>query len=72
MDGWAGAFVDVTAGVSDGGLLVLVARVVAVAMGVGVGAFGVAVGPITTGVAVNMEGVRVGGRNGVGGLLGRG
>jgi hypothetical protein len=72
MDGWAGAFVEVTAGVSDGGLLVLVGRIVAIAMGVGVGTFGVAVGPITTGVAVNMAGVRVAGRKGVGGLLGRG
>jgi hypothetical protein len=72
MDCPAGAFVDVRTGVSDGGTVVLVANVVTVATGVDVDTFAVAVAPITTGVAVNIEGVSVGGRNGVGGLLGRG
>lgn len=68
----AGAFVDVIIGVFDGGRFVFGGNVVAVAMGVDVDTFGVAVAPMATGVAVNMEGVSVGGRNGVGGLLGRG
>jgi hypothetical protein len=43
---------------------------VAVAIGVEVAICGVRLGtPITTGVAVKMEGVFVGGRNGVGGLV---
>ena len=51
------------------GMKVLVGAVVAV------GKLGVAealVTPITTGVAVTMDGVEVGGRNGVGGLPGKG
>ena len=67
-----GAFVEVIIGVLDGGRFVFVGNVVAVAMGADVDTFGVTVALMTTGVAVNMEGVRVGGRNGVGGLLGRG
>jgi hypothetical protein len=41
-------------------------------MGVDVKTTAVSVAPITTGVAVKIDGVRVGGRNGVGGLFGKG
>jgi hypothetical protein len=67
MEGPAGGFVNVRVGVC--GMMVFVGMFVAV------GTFGVAdalVTPITTGVAVNMEGVDVKGRNGVGGLPGNG
>lgn len=67
MDGPAGGFVNVRVDVV--GMRVFVGIIVAV------GTFGVAdalVTPITTGVAVNMDGVDVKGRNGVGGLPGNG
>jgi hypothetical protein len=59
------------AGVSEG---IRVSTVVAVIKGmlveVGIGAFDVALAAMMSGVAVNTEGVFVGGRNGVGGLPG--
>lgn len=70
MEGPLGGPVNVRVGVSGlAGMRVFVGMVVAV------GIFGVAdalVTPITTGVEVNMDGVGVRGRNGVGALPGNG
>lgn len=70
MEGPLGRFVSVSVGVSViGGINVFVGAVVAVEM------FGVAdtlVTPITTGVAVNIDGVGVEGKKGVGGFPGKG
>lgn len=70
IEGPLGTFVSVRVEVSEmTGIIVFVGMVVAVET------FGVAdalVTPITTGVAVNTDGVGVKGRNGVGGLPGNG
>jgi hypothetical protein len=69
MDGPLGRVAVGIPGVSDEtgtGLNVAVINGIAVEVGIG----DVAVGLMTTGVAVKMEGVWVGGRNGVGGLPG--
>lgn len=64
--------VSVTIGVSDTGRLVSVTSMVAVARGVDVEISGVWVAPMIAGVAVNTDGVRVGGTIGVGALPGNG
>lgn len=70
MEGPLGGLVSVRVEISEvAGMRVFVGMVVAV------GTFGVAdalVSPITTGVAVKMDGVDVKGRKGVGGVLGNG
>ena len=70
IEGPLGGLVSVTVGVSE-----LIGMSVFVGMFVAVERFGVAdalVTPITTGVAVSMDGVGVKGMNGVGGLPGNG
>ena len=70
IEGPLGPLVHVKIGVSE-----MTMPGVFVGMDVAVEMFGVAealVTPITTGVAVNIDGVEVGGRKGVGGLPGKG
>lgn len=70
IEGPLGRFVSVRVGVFEiAGMGVLVGKVVAVEM---LGVADALVTPITTGVAVNTDGVDVKGRNGVGGLPGNG
>jgi hypothetical protein len=65
MSGPVGGLVSVAAGV-DVSVVVDIGKVVDVAIAALVGVTGTLVTPITTGVGVNMDGVGVDGKNGVG------